>query len=87
MTGKSPLLAACLLLLAALSSEVSADGLVNEEVKRTVDLSTHLAKITAEIVLSNQGHSAVHSFLLAVEADLAPHLAYIGASVSVNISE
>lgn len=76
------LVAACLLLLAALSSEVSADGLVNEDVKRTVDLSTHLAKITAEIVLSNQGHSAAQSFILAVEADLAPHLAYIGASVS-----
>uniref|UniRef100_A0A8C2ZR68 Dolichyl-diphosphooligosaccharide--protein glycosyltransferase subunit 1 n=1 Tax=Cyclopterus lumpus TaxID=8103 RepID=A0A8C2ZR68_CYCLU len=57
---------------------VSADGLVNEEVKRTVDLGTHLAKITAEIVLSNQGHSAVQSFILAVEAELAPHLAYVG---------
>uniref|UniRef100_A0A8C4HPV0 Dolichyl-diphosphooligosaccharide--protein glycosyltransferase subunit 1 n=1 Tax=Dicentrarchus labrax TaxID=13489 RepID=A0A8C4HPV0_DICLA len=84
MIGKSPLLAAFLLLL-AVSSEVSADGLVNEEVKRTVDLSTHLAKITAEIVLSNQGHSAVQSFMLAVEADLAPHLAYIGASVSQTL--
>ncbi|KAL7408230.1 hypothetical protein ABVT39_020124 [Epinephelus coioides] len=87
MTRKSPLLAACLLLLAAVSSEVSADGLVNEEVKRTVDLGTHLAKITAEIVLSNQGHSAVHSFILAVEADLAPHLAYIGASVKGDEEE
>lgn len=82
MTRRSPFLAACLLLLAALTSEASADGLVNEDVKRTVDLSTHLAKITAEIVLSNQGHSAVQSFVLPVEADLAPHLAYIGASVS-----
>lgn len=85
MTRKSPLLAACLLLVAALNSEVSANGLVNEEVKRTVDLSTHLAKITAEIVLSNQGHSAVQSFMLAVEEDLAPHLAYIGASVSRTV--
>lgn len=76
------LLATCVLLLAALCFEASADGLVNEDVKRTVDLGTHLAKITAEIVLSNQGHSAVHSFILAVESDLAPHLAYIGASVS-----
>ncbi|XP_068576453.1 dolichyl-diphosphooligosaccharide--protein glycosyltransferase subunit 1 [Cebidichthys violaceus] len=88
MTRKSPLLAACLLLiLAAVSREVSADGLVNEEVKRTVDLGTHLAKITAEIVLSNQGHSAVHSFVLAVEADVAPHLAYIGASVKGDEEE
>ncbi|XP_040890698.1 dolichyl-diphosphooligosaccharide--protein glycosyltransferase subunit 1 [Toxotes jaculatrix] len=81
MILKASLLSACLLLVAALGSHVSAEGLVNEEVKRTVDLSTHLAKITAEIVLSNQGHSAVQSFILAVEADLAPHLAYIGASV------
>lgn len=82
MVQTSPSLAACLLLLVARSSVVSASGLVNEDVKRTVDLSTHLAKITAEIVLSNQGHTAVQSFILAVEADLVPHLAYIGASVS-----
>lgn len=82
MTRKLPLLIVRLLLVAALSSEVSADGLVNEDVKRNLDLSTHLAKITTEIVLSNQGQSSVHSFVLAVEADLAPHLAYIGASVS-----
>ncbi|XP_047439095.1 dolichyl-diphosphooligosaccharide--protein glycosyltransferase subunit 1 [Mugil cephalus] len=82
-----PFLAACLLLLAALCSEASADGLVNEDVKRTVDLGTHLAKITAEVVLSNQGHSAVQSFVLAVEADLAPHLAYIGASVKGDEEE
>uniref|UniRef100_UPI0037E8AEED dolichyl-diphosphooligosaccharide--protein glycosyltransferase subunit 1 n=1 Tax=Semicossyphus pulcher TaxID=241346 RepID=UPI0037E8AEED len=87
MSRSSPLLAACLLLVAGLSSKVLADGLVNEDVKRTVDLSTHLAKITAEIVLSNQGHSAVHSFLLAVEADLVPHLAYIGASVKGDEEE
>ncbi|XP_068451300.1 dolichyl-diphosphooligosaccharide--protein glycosyltransferase subunit 1 [Clinocottus analis] len=87
MSRTSPLLAACLLLLAAVSSQVSADGLVNEEVKRTVDLGTHLAKITAEIVLSNQGPSAVHSFILAVEAELAPHLAYVGASVKGDEEE
>ena len=61
---------------------MAANGLVNDEVKRTVDLSTHLAKITAEILLSNQGDSAVHNFILAVEPDLVSHLAYIGASVS-----
>ncbi|XP_017306135.1 dolichyl-diphosphooligosaccharide--protein glycosyltransferase subunit 1 [Ictalurus punctatus] len=60
---------------------VWADGLVNEEVKRTLDLSTHLAKISAEILLANHGDSAAHSFILALEPELAPHLAYIGASV------
>lgn len=57
-------------------------SLVNDEVKRTVDLSTHLAKISTEVLLSNQGGSAAHSFVVALEADLAPHLAYIGVSVS-----
>lgn len=61
---------------------VWADGLVNEEVKRTLDLSTHLAKISAEILLANHGDSAAQSFTLALEPELAPHLAYIGASVS-----
>lgn len=85
MTGvKSPLLLA--LLLAAVSAQVSAE-MLNEDVKRTVDLGTHLAKITTEIVMSNQGHSAVHSFILAVEADLAPHLAHIGASVKGDEEE
>ncbi|XP_041836963.1 dolichyl-diphosphooligosaccharide--protein glycosyltransferase subunit 1 [Melanotaenia boesemani] len=87
MIPKSPFLPVCLLLLASVGCRVSADGLVNEDVKRTVDLSTHLAKITAEIVLSNQGHSAVHSFILGVDADLVPHLAYIGASVKGDEEE
>uniref|UniRef100_A0AAY4D215 Dolichyl-diphosphooligosaccharide--protein glycosyltransferase subunit 1 n=1 Tax=Denticeps clupeoides TaxID=299321 RepID=A0AAY4D215_9TELE len=55
-------------------------GLVNEEVKRTVDLTTHLAKITAEILLANEGDAAAHSFTVGLEAELAPHLAYIGAA-------
>jgi len=63
-------------------ASVSADGLVNEDVKRTLDLSTHLGKITAEIQLANHGASRAHSFTLALEPELAPHLAFIGASVS-----
>ncbi|KAJ8258626.1 hypothetical protein COCON_G00176380 [Conger conger] len=69
----------CLVLLTGLIC--AETSLVNEEVKRTVDLSTHLAKITAEVLLSNQGESAVHSFIVALETELAPHLAYIGVSV------
>ncbi|KAG9260596.1 dolichyl-diphosphooligosaccharide-protein glycosyltransferase subunit 1 [Astyanax mexicanus] len=65
----------------ALSGAAAADGLLNEEVKRTVDLSTHLAKVSSEILLANQGSSPVHSFTLALEPELGPHLAFIGASV------
>ncbi|XP_062325461.1 dolichyl-diphosphooligosaccharide--protein glycosyltransferase subunit 1 [Osmerus eperlanus] len=77
----------CLLVITVLGQRVAANGLVNDEVKRTVDLSTHLAKITAEILLSNQGDSAVHNFILAVEPDLVSHLAYIGASVKGDEEE
>uniref|UniRef100_A0A8C9TP02 Dolichyl-diphosphooligosaccharide--protein glycosyltransferase subunit 1 n=1 Tax=Scleropages formosus TaxID=113540 RepID=A0A8C9TP02_SCLFO len=56
-------------------------SLVNEEVKRTVDLSTHLAKITTEVLLSNPGRSTVNSFVVALEPELAPHLAFIGVTV------
>lgn len=71
-----------LLFFGGLLCGVWADGLVNEEVKRTVDLGSHLAKISAEILLANHGNSAAQSFILALEPELAPHLAYIGASVS-----
>ncbi|KAL4656008.1 dolichyl-diphosphooligosaccharide-protein glycosyltransferase subunit 1 [Arapaima gigas] len=72
------------LLLAAglLCTRVAEGSLLNEEVKRTVDLSTHLAKITTEVLLSNSGGSAVNSFVVALEPELAPHLAFIGVTVS-----
>ncbi|KAG9353222.1 hypothetical protein JZ751_017798 [Albula glossodonta] len=76
---RTALFAAWLLLVSGL---ICAEGsLVNEEVKRTVDLSTHLAKITSEILLANQGESAAHNFIVALEPELAPHLAYFGVSV------
>ncbi|KAI1890882.1 hypothetical protein AGOR_G00158180 [Albula goreensis] len=76
---RTALFAAWLLLVSGL---MCAEGsLVNEEVKRTVDLSTHLAKITSEILLANQGESAAHNFIVALEPELAPHLAYFGVSV------
>ncbi|KAJ8259828.1 hypothetical protein GJAV_G00173950 [Gymnothorax javanicus] len=69
----------CLLLITGIIC--TETSLVNEEVKRSVDLSTHLAKVTAEVLLSNQGESAAHTFIVALEPDLSPHLAYIGVSV------
>lgn len=55
-----------------------AQELLNEEVKRTLDLSTHLAKVTAEVTLSCQGPSAANSFLVALEPELENRLAYLG---------
>ncbi|XP_075852052.1 dolichyl-diphosphooligosaccharide--protein glycosyltransferase subunit 1 [Microcebus murinus] len=79
--------AARLLLLAALAarglaSPEAAPALVNEDVRRTVDLSSHLAKVTAEVVLAHAGHggaaSRASSFLLALEPELEARLAHLG---------
>uniref|UniRef100_A0A8C5N4A7 Dolichyl-diphosphooligosaccharide--protein glycosyltransferase subunit 1 n=1 Tax=Leptobrachium leishanense TaxID=445787 RepID=A0A8C5N4A7_9ANUR len=67
-----------LLALAALATACRAHELLNEEVKRTVDLSSHLAKVTAEVTLSNPGAAAAHSFLLALEPEVAENLAFLG---------
>uniref|UniRef100_A0A4X1U1T3 Dolichyl-diphosphooligosaccharide--protein glycosyltransferase subunit 1 n=2 Tax=Sus scrofa TaxID=9823 RepID=A0A4X1U1T3_PIG len=58
--------------------------LVNEDVKRTVDLSSHLAKVTAEVVLAHAGSSSsprAASFLLALEPELEARLAHLGVQV------
>ncbi|XP_077384693.1 dolichyl-diphosphooligosaccharide--protein glycosyltransferase subunit 1 [Festucalex cinctus] len=72
------LLGAFLILMAAAWCSAT---LVNDEVKRTVDLSTHLAKMTADITMSNHARYDVHSFIVTVDPELYPHMAYIGASV------
>ncbi|GCB66870.1 hypothetical protein scyTo_0012063 [Scyliorhinus torazame] len=66
-----------------------ADGesLVNEDVKRSIDLGTHLAKITADLTLSNSGPSPASSFILALEPGLENHLAYIGVTLKYDDEE
>lgn len=73
-----------LLLLLCLGGALAAPELVNEEVKRTVDLGTHLAKVTAELSLANPagGSGSAASFLLALDPGLESHLAYLGVQVS-----
>lgn len=82
-----------LLLLGAFGApnagRASPDGpaLVNEDVRRTVDLSSHLAKVTAEVVLAHPGggeaSARATSFLLALEPELEARLAHLGVQVSV----
>ncbi|XP_036889630.1 dolichyl-diphosphooligosaccharide--protein glycosyltransferase subunit 1 [Sturnira hondurensis] len=58
--------------------------LVNEDVKRTVDLSSHLAKVTVEVVLAHTGGSSTYrapSFLLALEPELEARLAHLRVQV------
>ena len=84
------LLPPLLLLLSACApapGRASSDAppLVNEDVKRTVDLSSHLAKVTAEVVLAHAGSGSsprAASFLLALEPELEARLAHLGVQVS-----
>lgn len=67
------------------SASSEAQLLVNEDVKRTVDLSSHLAKVTAEVVLAHPGGgstSRASSFVLALEPELESRLAHLGVQVS-----
>lgn len=71
------------------SASPEVPPLVNEDVKRTVDLSSHLAKVTAEVVLAHPGGgstSRASSFLLALEPELEARLAYLGVQVSSGAS-
>ncbi|XP_040094858.1 dolichyl-diphosphooligosaccharide--protein glycosyltransferase subunit 1-like [Oryx dammah] len=67
------------------STSAEAPPLVNEEVRRTVDLSSHLAKVTAEVVLAHAGSDSsprAASFLVALEPELEAQLAHLGVQVT-----
>uniref|UniRef100_UPI00398F1C7A dolichyl-diphosphooligosaccharide--protein glycosyltransferase subunit 1 n=1 Tax=Pristiophorus japonicus TaxID=55135 RepID=UPI00398F1C7A len=76
----------CCGLLACLRP-VYGDSLLNEEVRRSIDLGSHLAKITADVTLSNSGPGPASSFILAVEPGLENHLAYIGVTLKTDDEE
>jgi oligosaccharyltransferase complex subunit alpha (ribophorin I) len=73
----SALLASC---CGAGSDTIIAD-LVVANVHRTVDLSSHLPKISSSITLENTGKTAVRSFLFLVDPTVSNHLSFIGAVV------
>ena len=67
------------------STSAEALPLVNEEVRRTVDLSSHLAKVTAEVVLAHTGSDSsprAASFLVALEPEFEAQLAHLGVQVT-----
>ena len=67
------------------STSAEAPPLVNEEVRRTVDQSSHLAKVTAEVVLAHTGSDSsprAASFLVAVEPEFEAQLAHLGVQVT-----
>ena len=61
---------------------VGADIII-DELERTIDLTSQLAKISTVITLENKGNSAVNEFLLGFQANEVKHLAFLEISVSM----
>ena len=62
---------------------INAD-LVNVRVQRTVELSSHLPKISTRITLENTAKSAIKYFLIAIDPQISGNLSFIGAAVSIK---
>ncbi|XP_058278182.1 dolichyl-diphosphooligosaccharide--protein glycosyltransferase subunit 1 isoform X2 [Hirundo rustica] len=78
----------CRLLLLFLAAAGANASIVLDEVRRSLDLSTHLAKISADLSLANApGGAAASAFLLALEPGLEPRLAHLGVQVKGDEEE
>ncbi|XP_044764773.1 dolichyl-diphosphooligosaccharide--protein glycosyltransferase subunit 1 [Coccinella septempunctata] len=51
--------------------------LVNKNVERTIDLTSHLVKLTATITLENTGSSPISNYLVVLEPETAGNLSFI----------
>ena len=70
-----------LLFCALISNNVKADIVINE-VERTVDLTSQLAKISTTITLENKGDSPVKEFSLTFLENELKHLSFLEVVVS-----
>lgn len=60
------------------AAEIINKQLVNKNVERSIDLTSHLVKISATITLENAGKEPVRSFLIALEPGTESNLSFIG---------
>lgn len=70
----------CALLATAATAESNADVL-NAKVERTVDLTSHLARISYLITIENKGASPLTAYTFAVEPSASANVAYVGAQL------
>ena len=76
------LLSAVFVVCFTVSQDMVNANLINVDVKRTVDLTTHIVKISSSITIENTGKTAENYFIYAVDVALSESLSYIGALVS-----
>jgi len=65
---------------------INAD-IVNTKVQRTIDLTTHLAKVSCRITIENAGKTGVRSYLTAIDPILAQNVSFIGATLKSGSDE
>jgi len=70
----------CLVHLIVAEDAINAD-IVNNRVQRTVDLTTHLPKVTSRITVENAGKTTVRYYIVAIDPNLANNVSFVGASV------
>ena len=61
----------------ALILAVSADSILNKDVKRTISVKSQLARIDTEITFENTGKTAVNTYLLAFDQRTTAKLALV----------
>lgn len=75
----------CLLYVVSSRDSVNND-VVNAIVKRKIDISTQLVRITSTITIENTGKSPIASYLFTVDNELESQLSYIKATVNIYLS-
>ncbi|KAL5259615.1 hypothetical protein ACHWQZ_G009908 [Mnemiopsis leidyi] len=63
---------------------VATAQLVNRNVNRVVDLTTQIAKVTAEVEVENSGASVVSTYEVVVDPSAVKHLSYLSVSEHGN---
>ena len=58
------------------------DSIKNVDVKRTIDITSHIPKFNTVVKIENTGKTTINSYLFPLEAALTQHLSYISALVS-----
>lgn len=79
------------LLFCGLGTVLCADSInvdiVNTKVQRTIDLTSHLAKISSRITVENGGKTGIRSYLLDIDQSLASSISFVGASLKSGSDE
>lgn len=74
------LLVFVLAIAGTIRSESNAD-IINTNVERTIDLTSHLPKVVSLITVENKGSKSLNTYVYVIEPGYEDKVAYIGAQV------